>query len=201
MRTISRKLNMAPGGIPVVIKLNQYDEDFALIFTLYSSDNTFVLESGTTAAIRGTKKSGTGYSQDVIIDTANATVTVAGDQQITASAGYNTFEIVLYNGGKQLNSANFGIYVEPAAMDADTIADKSVLRELGHFDEQIETAEEAAEAAERSRIAAEAAKNAAEAAMENVVYGSEVTNIVKLSGADYATLTDKDSNTLYVVGG
>ena len=62
MVTISKNLDMTPGGVPTIINVSQYDDDFTIIFTLISSDNTLSIESGTTAEIRGTKVTGTGYS-------------------------------------------------------------------------------------------------------------------------------------------
>ena len=81
MRTIRRKLNIVPGGIPVLIKLNQYDSDYSLVFELYSTDGVFTVPSGSTAKICGTKRSGTGYSADASI--SGTTVTVTGDVQMT----------------------------------------------------------------------------------------------------------------------
>jgi len=139
---------MTPGGIPLLIRLNQYDSDFSIVFTLYSSDQSWTLESGTTAKIRGTKKSGTGYSADATVNVSNSTVTIAGDQQMTAVAGLNTYEVVLYDGELELSSANFFLYCEQAAMSTDTITDDTVLAEITDFNTQIAAATAAANRAE-----------------------------------------------------
>ena len=60
MITKTYQLDMHSGGVPVVVHLSQYDSDFSLVFNLYSSSGTFTVESGTTAAIRGTKKDANG---------------------------------------------------------------------------------------------------------------------------------------------
>ena len=157
MITITTKLDMRHGAVRPTIHLSQYDSDFTLIFELYSSDGTFTVENGTTALIRGTKSSGTGFSADASINISTKTVTVTGDAQMTASAGQNVYEITLYKGGKEINSANFLLLCERAALDADTITDESVLKELDAIIEGAETATQAAEEAEDAADRAEAA--------------------------------------------
>ena len=148
MRTIAKNLNMSPGQVSQVIHVSQYDEDFSIVFALYSSDGTFTMESGTTATIRGTKPSGTGYEADATVNVSHATVTVAGDKQMTAVAGDKIYEITLYKSTKELNSANFILRVERAAMDQDTITDETFIREVGEIESYVEAAESAAARAE-----------------------------------------------------
>ena len=162
MITINTILDMRPGAIPKVIHLSQYDSDFSLVFRLHASFGTLNIESGTTAEIRGTKKSGTGYSASATLNTTNNTVTVAGDAQMTAVAGQNIYEIVLTKNNKVLGSANFILLVERAALDADTITDESVLKELNAIIEGAETATQAAEDAEDAADRAEAAAESLE---------------------------------------
>ena len=127
-------LDIVPGGVGVVVPLSQYDSDFQLVFNLFASTGTFTIESGTTATIRGTKLDGTGFSQDVSLNYQEKKVTVSGSneilQQMTAVAGDQTFELTLWKSGKQLNTANFTLRVERAALDKDTPNSESVLREL-----------------------------------------------------------------------
>lgn len=184
MRTITKKLNVRPGGIPLLIRVNQYDSDFSIVFALYSSDSSWTLESGTTAEIRGTKQSGTGYSASATLDTSTKVVTVAGAAQMTAVAGMNIFEIVLKKNNKEISSANFCLLVERAALDADTITDESVLKELNAIIEGAETATQAAEEAEN-------AADRAEAAAQTFVIDSTPTqgsNNAVSSGGVYSTL-------------
>ena len=148
MRTLTQPLNMSPGGIPPVIHVSQYDSDFTIVFTLFSTVGGFTIESGTTAMVRGTKSSGTGYSADAAINISAKTVTVTGNQQMTAAAGHNIFEIVLKKNNKEISSKNFVLHVERAALDADTITDDTVLRELNAIIEGAETATRAADRAE-----------------------------------------------------
>ena len=162
MITINTILDMRPGAVPKIIHLSQYDSDFSLVFRLHASFGTLNIESGTTAEIRGTKKSGTGYSASATLNTTNNTVTVAGDAQMTAVAGQNIYEIVLTKNNKVLGSANFILLVERAALDADTITDATVLRNLEAIVEGAETATQAAEDAEDAADRAEAAAESLE---------------------------------------
>lgn len=128
MITYSKKIDMYPGAVPAVFHLSQYDDDFELVCTLFSSYGAFEIQSGTTVEIRGTKADGNGYSVDATI--SGNVVTVTGDKQMTAAAGKNEFELTLYHSGKELNTANFIIDVERAALDADTITSESKIKEL-----------------------------------------------------------------------
>lgn len=146
--TLYAKLDMTPGAVPTVVHRSQYDSDFTLVFSLYTRTGDFVIASGTTARMRGTKTSGTGYSVPVTLDVSAKTVTVTGDQQMTAAAGSNIFEIVLYQGDLEICSSNFVLAIERAAMDADTITDETVVPELEHLEEYTQqAAEQAAQSA------------------------------------------------------
>ena len=112
MLTITKKLDMSPHGVPQVIRVSQYDSDFTLEFKLFASGGNFAISTGTTAEIRGTKQSGTGYSASATLDTSTKVVTVAGAAQMTAVAGMNIFEIVLKKNNKEISSANFCLMVE-----------------------------------------------------------------------------------------
>ena len=154
MITYTYDLNMVPGGGPLMVHVGQYDSDFVIVFNLYASTGTFNVESGTTAEVRGTKRDGNGYSASATIDIANKRVTVTGNQQMTAVAGQQNFELVLLKSNKPLSTANFILDVERAAMDADTIQSDTVLMELQAIIDGAETATDAATAAAASAAAA-----------------------------------------------
>ena len=164
MLTLTNRIDMRPGAVPLVIHLGQYDSDFSLVFELYSSAGNFTVESGTTAMIRGTKTDGNAYDADATINISAKTVTVAGSEQMTAAKGRNVYELVLKKGTKVLSTANFILDVERAAMDADTIASESVLKELNAIIAGAETATEAAanavSAADRAEDAADSVSSA-----------------------------------------
>lgn len=164
MLTLTNRIDMRPGAVPLVIHLGQYDSDFSLVFELYSSAGNFTVESGTTAMIRGTKTDGHAYDADTTIDISAKTVTVAGSEQMTAAKGRNVYELVLTKSGKVLSTANFILDVERAAMDADTITSESVLKELNAIIDSAATstqaAADAASAADRAEDAAESVSSA-----------------------------------------
>lgn len=142
-------LDMTPGNAPLVIHLNQYDDDWRLIFNLFSSSGTLDIESGSTASIRGTKADGNGYSVNVTYDEPRTRVVVGGYNQMTAAAGRNVFELVMKNSsGKILSTQNFIVDVEPAALDANTIRSNSVLKELEAIISSVSAAQSAATRAE-----------------------------------------------------
>lgn len=156
MLTIERSLNIYAAGIPQIISLSQYDDDFRLVFSLYTSEGEFTIPSGTTAEVMGTKVDGNGYSASASI--SGSTVTVTGNKQMTACAGRNVYEIVLTQSGKRLATVNFILKVERAALDADTIQSETVLKELNAI---IDSAATATEAAETATAAAESAAESA----------------------------------------
>lgn len=131
-------LDIVHGNVPVIVPVSQYDSDFTLVFSLYASTGEFTLEEDTTATIRGTKGDGNGYSVDATIDIASAEVTVEGDEQLTAIAGKQLFELTLWKGQKHLSTANFILNVEKAPLDRDTVSSESKIRELYNVEDNAE---------------------------------------------------------------
>ena len=131
MITYTKDLTITANGIPPVVRISQYSDDFGIVFYLKDTDGLLNIQSGTTATVRGTKVDGNGYSANATIDIANKTVTVSGHKQMTAVAGENVFEVVLWKGEKELASTNFVLLVEPAAMDANTVPSETIIKEIG----------------------------------------------------------------------
>lgn len=100
-----------PGEKPQEVNLSQSDGDFRLKVTLYSDLGELTIESGTTAALRGTKPDGTSYTKDATLN--GDVVTVPGDSNMTEVAGIGVFEVCLTRGGKALYSENFHARIEP----------------------------------------------------------------------------------------
>lgn len=192
MIQLYQQLDLRPIGIPQTLRLSQYDSDFEIIFELTNFDGTWILDTDTTAEVQGTKTDGHGYSADAVFDDQLKTVTIAGDVQMTAAAGRNVFEVVLFHDGDRLGSKNFILDVERAALDAETTASDSKIK---NFTEMTEAAEDAAEtaaaAAERAEEAAasivpglsEEAKAALLACLRNVAWINE-------DGQDYYDALD-----------
>lgn len=164
-------LNIVPGDSPApIIKVSQYDADFSIVFHLIAKkrgiipayprtvendeDVTINVPTSATVSVRGTKTDGNGYSANATLSgTATAPiVTVAGHEQMTASAGVNVYEITFYadNATKRLSTANFILFVEPAALDANTITSESLMLELNDLIASVPNAVEAAERAEQA---------------------------------------------------
>lgn len=162
MVTYEYDLDVTPGGIPVQVNLSQYDQDYELRFRLYSRNGTLDIRPGTAVGIRGTKRDGNGYSVHAAI--SGDVVTVSGDQQMTAVAGKQTFELTLTDAGKELNTANFTVNVERAALDKETLGSNSVIKELvaviDRTDEIIAAANKADSAKKDIAILAKSAQDA-----------------------------------------
>ncbi len=198
-------LDMVPGGHRTKVWLNQYDEDFELVANLFARDGTFTVSSGTTVTIRGTKPDGNGFSANATIE--GTKVTIAGDKQMTAAAGKAVFEVTLYRSGKELNTANFTVVIERAALDKDTVASDSKIRE---FTEVWDRADEIIaaggkyESAEKALVetanAAEASAKAAKEREDSVAnltadmkkeYDSDMDNIEKAYSKAMKDINDK----------
>lgn len=166
-KAITANLDITPRGVPPVISLSQYDSDFTLTFSLYSSDGTLTVATGTTAGVSGTKPDGTGYSADCTINTTAKTVTVTGDVQMTAAPGRAVFELSLFKNSKRLSTSNFILDVEPAALDADTAISDTVINRFIGLEEQVsgylDTAITAASNASASASSASASASSASA--------------------------------------
>ncbi len=185
-------LDMVPGGKPPELRLNQYDSDFLVSFSLNARSRPFELEEGTTAAIRGTKPDGNGYSAEATVDRESITVLVTGDEQMTAAAGKGIFELTLYHGQKKLNTANFLIIVERAALDKDTVS-QSTIRELvnvlDNSAEIIAAGRQCSEAVEGMQALTIRAENAADSAESDKDGAEQAANTAIL-------VTERATNTL-----
>ena len=120
---------MVPGGKVEVINMSQYDSDVILELELYASEGIFVVQSGTTATIRGTKPDGHGIDIDADIETTQGvtTVTVEVDPQMTAIAGRALYELRLLKDEAELNTANFVLDIEQAPLDVSVVSVVSVV--------------------------------------------------------------------------
>ncbi|MBR0411049.1 MAG: hypothetical protein IJI25_08625, partial [Eubacterium sp.] len=164
------------------VRLNQYDEDFNLKINLFSRNGQFSVLTGTTALIRGTKPDGNAYSAEASVN--GTVVTVTGNQQITAAAGRAVFELSLRRNGRELNTANFIIDIEQAAMDKDTVASKSVVRELVDIMDNAEEIINAGQQYENSQRAMEELTERSESA-------AETATTMKAQTEEIATQTEE----------
>lgn len=202
MITYEFDLDMVPGGRRSEVWVNQYDEDFQFVINLVARHGTFTVESGTTVAIRGTKPDGNGFSANCTID--GTTVTVDGDQQMTAAAGKSAFELTLYKNSKELNTANFTVYVERAALDKDTVISGSQTRELVEIEdnaaELIQAAEDMNDAIETYQsIAGQVASDAASAHDDAEAAAAAIRQLQRAYDDDMAAMEEASTRTLNAI--
>ncbi len=170
-------LDMVSGERKSEIFLNQYDDDFQLKINLIAWCGEFSVSSGTTAVLKGTKVDGNGFIANCTIN--GTTVMVDGNKQLTAVAGKSTFELTLYNNGKELNSSTFIVNVKRAALDQNTLINDSDIKELSRIQELIdatERADELIDAANRVDTAKQEVENLAKSVTNASVSASQSAN-------------------------
>ena len=122
-------LDVVPGAVPLIVHLKQYQTDVELQFDLFSRLGTLTIAStATECKIRGTKKDGNGYSANATY--SDYSITVEVDEQMTAIAGMNPFELTLTDSTGKMITATFFLDVQRAALDADTVTSESLIREV-----------------------------------------------------------------------
>ena len=106
-------LNLIPGNVPQVIKINQYDKGIPLTFIIYQGDKKFSIPSGAIVALSGTKPDGLGFHYACTFSGSTASVTI-GDQ-VAVLSGNVRAELTITSGDSvRLGTANFTFCVEPA---------------------------------------------------------------------------------------
>lgn len=141
MVTYKIDLDVAPGGLPKVLHVKQYQTDALLLFRLHVRRGELSIGNVTDCSIRGTKTDGNGYSVSATYLPTNTTVQVQLTEQMTAVAGRQPYEITVTDSTGKMITATFYLDVQRAAFDLDTISD-SEIRELtdalDHTDEILE---------------------------------------------------------------
>ena len=172
-------VNVIPGGVMPVVKLNQYDFGLEkLIFTVYDGASPFTMPTGGSVVIQGTKPDKTGFSYACTY--SNNVVTADVAQQMTVLAGLVVTELVIKDSSmNRIASANFVLAIEPAALNDETIiSDTDLPTIIAEATEQMQRAEAAAETAveavesigdsvERAEAAATSAAADAESASDD----------------------------------
>lgn len=144
-------INIRPGwGISQVVKVSQGDVGRPLAFTIMDGQDAITLSSTATVTITGTKPSGLGFTQACTLSGNTASIdTVA---TMTQEAGSVPAELIVTDGSTVIGTANFVMYVEPAAHpEGTTDGDAETARDLmTRATAAVEQAEAAAEQAEAS---------------------------------------------------
>lgn len=153
-------INIRPGwGISQVVKVSQGDVGRPLAFTIMDGQDAITLSSTATVTITGTKPSGLGFTQDCTLSGNTASIdTVA---TMTQEAGSVPAELIVTDGSTVIGTANFVMYVEPAAHpegttdgDAETARDLMTRAQAAveQAEAEADRAEEAAESASQTGI-------------------------------------------------
>lgn len=123
-------INIRPGwGISQVVKVSQGDVGRPLTFTIMDGQDALTIASGTTVTIKGTKPSTLGFTQ--ACELSGNTASVETTATMTQEAGAVQAELILTQGTTIIGSANFVMYVEPAAHpEGTTDGDAETARDL-----------------------------------------------------------------------
>jgi hypothetical protein len=153
-------INIRPGwGISPVVKVSQGDVGRPLAFTIMDGQDALTIASGTTVTIKGTKPSTLGFTQTC--ELSGNTASVETTATMTQEAGAVQAELILTQGTTVIGSANFIMYVEPAAHpegttdgDAETARDLMTRAQAAveQAEAEADRAEEAAESASQTGI-------------------------------------------------
>ena len=166
-------LNLIPGNVPQVIKINQYDKGKPLTFIIYQGDKKFSIPSGAIVALSGTKPDGLGFHYACTFSGSTASVTI-GDQ-VAVLSGNVRAELTITSGDSvRLGTANFTFCVEPAALKDDTAVSDSDFPEIIKAANNIGAAQKSADAAAKSAQDAKSSASSAASAASNAISG-EVT--------------------------
>lgn len=153
-------INIRPGwGIPPVVKVSQGDVGRPLAFTIMDGQDALTIASGTTVTIKGTKPSTLGFTQ--ACELSGNTASVETTATMTQEAGAVQAELILTQGTTIIGSANFVMYVEPAAHpEGTTDGDAETARDLmtraqaavAQAEAEADRAEDAAESVSQTGI-------------------------------------------------
>lgn len=153
-------INIRPGwGISQVVKVSQGDVGRPLTFTIMDGQDALTIASGTTVTIKGTKPSTLGFTQ--ACELSGNTASVETTATMTQEAGAVQAELILTQGTTIIGSANFVMYVEPAAHpEGTTDGDAETARDLmtraqaavAQAEAEADRAEDAAESVSQTGI-------------------------------------------------
>ena len=161
-------LNLIPGSVPQIIKINQYDKGIPFQFTIYQGDQKFSIPDGSTVLLTGTKPDGLGFTYSCTFSGAVASVTI-GDQ-VAVLSGNVWAELTITSGDSvRLGTANFTFCVEPAALKDDTAVSDSDFPEIIKAVNNIGAAQKSADAAAKSAQDAKSSASSAASAAKNAI--------------------------------
>ena len=165
-------LNLIPGNVPQVIRINQYDKGISFKFTVYQGEKKFSIPAGSTVLLTGTKPDGLGFSYGCTFSGSDVSVTI-GDQVAVLYGNVRAELMILSGNSVRLGTANFTFFVEAAALKDDTAVSDSdfpaIVKAADHIDDAKKYAENAAQSAKDAKASASSAANAAKNAIADEV--------------------------------
>ena len=117
-------LNLVPGGVPVYVHCDQYDEGRVFQATIYDGDELYVFDGTETIEIRGTKADGHGFdcdATDASVTTSGSTLTFSVTDAMTDVAGACLTSVILSKSGIRIGTCNFILFVQRASLQAETV--------------------------------------------------------------------------------
>lgn len=183
-------LNLIPGSVPQIIKINQYDKGIPFQFTIYQGEKKFSIPDGSTVLLTGTKPDGLGFTYSCTFSGAVVSVTI-GDQ-VAVLSGNVWAELTITSGDSvRLGTANFTFCVEPAALKDDTAVSDSDFPEIIKAVNNIGAAQKSADAAaDKASDAASSAKASADSATAAQGYaGKAASSATEAQGYADSALT------------
>jgi hypothetical protein len=193
-------LNLVPGNVPQIVKLNQYDKGITLRFAISEGSSRFQIPDDATVELSGTKPDGLGFIYPCTASGSEVSV-VLGDQ-VTVLHGKVEAELTISIGKSiRIGTANFIFLIEAAALNDDTAVSESdfpaIIKAANNIDAAEKYASNAADSAKKAEESAKGAADAARAAIGDEVERAKeaeqaISNFIDgmMSAADY----DADGN-------
>ncbi len=147
-------LNLIPGSVPEIVKINQYDKGIQYAFTIYQGEKKFSIPAGSTVLLTGTKPDGLGFTYSCTFSGAVVSVTI-GDQVAVLNGKVDAEITIISSSSVRLGTANFVFLVEPAALQDDTAVSDSdfpaIVKAADHIDDAKKYADNAAQSAKDAK--------------------------------------------------
>ncbi len=127
MITQKYNLDLVPSGVPVIVRVSQYDSDSRTIeMTMYEEGTAFTVPVGSVVTCRGTKKDLTGF--EVACTFSGSVVSFDIDAQMTVFDGDVPCEIRIVDTNSDIiGSANFILRVEQTPLDSSIVISSTLL--------------------------------------------------------------------------
>lgn len=127
LQTLTFKVNVAPEGVPPVVRLSQNENGRSLVFDLGGS-GTVNIPAGSTVTLSGTKPDGNVYSATGTL--SGTAATFAEETQMTAVAGEWAAKLKVTYNGETIASVRICFIIDADAVAAGAVPSDSELQGL-----------------------------------------------------------------------